>query len=78
MFEEWSFLREPRLLNFLKRVLGALDEFNMSLETSVSKGIVPSMYKCFPGPALPGSSSSSTAQQLGDRGRDQRRRVVPK
>ncbi|CAG0915928.1 unnamed protein product [Notodromas monacha] len=70
MFEDWSFLRTPELLSFMKCVLGALDEFNMVLETSVSKGISASMYKCF----QTSTSASSGNQGIdGQRGRDRRR-----
>ena len=39
MYEEYSFLRDPELLSYLVQVLEALDDFDIVLEQSLTKGI---------------------------------------
>nr|CAD7462416.1 unnamed protein product [Timema tahoe] len=40
MFEEQSFLRNPNLLTYLRQILESLDEFDIVLENSLTKGII--------------------------------------
>jgi hypothetical protein len=39
MYEEHSFLRDPNLLSYLVQVLEALDDIDIVLEHSLTKGI---------------------------------------
>lgn len=39
MYEETSFLRDPDLLPYLVQVLEALDDYDIVLEQSLTKGI---------------------------------------
>lgn len=39
MYEERSFLRDPGLVMFLVQILEALSEFDIVLETSITKGL---------------------------------------
>ncbi|XP_063223946.1 DENN domain-containing protein 5B isoform X2 [Bacillus rossius redtenbacheri] len=40
MYEEQSFLRNPNLLTYLRQILESLDDFDIVLENSLTKGIV--------------------------------------
>nr|CAD7395243.1 unnamed protein product [Timema cristinae] len=40
MYEEQSFLRNPNLLTYLRQILESLDEFDIVLENSLTKGII--------------------------------------
>jgi len=39
MYEETSFLRDPNLLSYLVELLASLDDFDIVLESSITKGI---------------------------------------
>lgn len=39
MYEEASFFRDPSLTNFLVHILGTLDEFEITLEASLVRGL---------------------------------------
>ncbi|CAG0883869.1 unnamed protein product [Darwinula stevensoni] len=46
MFEEYCFLRDPELREFLQKLLNTLHEFNMVVEGSLTKGIASPSYNC--------------------------------
>jgi len=44
LFEESSFLRDPQLLRDLINVLATINEFDITLEDSLTRGIDASLY----------------------------------